>query len=54
MTHDIIAGQVAEANVINFTKHPHGHIQTGYRAARQILLGFIAGDDDFGAKADTG
>ena len=54
MTHYIVAGQVAETDIIDLSKHLHGYIQTGYRSARQILLGLVTGNDDLGAKTDTG
>ena len=50
MTHYIVAGQVAETDIIDLSKHLHGYIQTGYRSARQILLGLVTGNDDLGAK----
>ena len=54
MTYYIIAGQVAETDIVNLSKHLHGNVKTGYCAAWQILLGLITGDDDLETKADSG
>ena len=46
MPHDILAGQVAECDVLNLSQYIHRHFKAALRLKGKILLGQVSCDDD--------
>ena len=53
MTYNILAGQLAEPDIINLLQNLHGHIKAWRRIFRKVFLGSIACDDNLGPKTDS-
>ena len=54
MTYDVLAGEHADADLIDALQYSKRIVQTGFCPVRQVLLGHISGNDGFGAETDTG
>lgn len=54
MSYHVLAGQIAESNIVYVFQHLLCHIQSRFGIPRQILLGRVAGHNDLGTEADSG
>ena len=50
MTHHVLAGQMADTDIVNILKDRNGNIQTGYLPRCKILLGNITRNSYFRTK----
>src|SRR5699024_10329643 len=47
MTYDVLAGEHADADLIDALQYSKRIVQTGFCPVRQVLLGHISGNDGF-------
>ena len=52
MSYHVLVGEPADSDIVDILQYLKRHVEAGYLACRQILLGLVAGDDDLGTETD--